>query len=110
VVRYILIRPCSSLGYVLELDGLILKVDCLRNFKEPVLTLLKAIAWIFKIQAFRDVMLCPRRLFDPEGGGTADLWNAKNYLLIDLTSSPRGHVFSNIIMSTSSLATSVLSG
>lgn len=66
MVRYILIRPCSSQDYRLELDGLILKVDCLRNFKEAFLTLLKAIAWIFKIQAFRDVMLCPGRLFDPE--------------------------------------------
>jgi hypothetical protein len=44
MVGYFLIRPCSSLGYMLELDGLILKVDCLRNFKEAVLTLLKAVA------------------------------------------------------------------
>jgi len=95
---------------MLELDGLILKVDCLRNFKEAVLTLLKAIAWIFKIRAFRDVKLCPRSLFDPEGGGAAVLWNAKNYLLINSASSPRGHAFRNIIMSTSSLAPSVLPG
>jgi len=93
---------------MLELDGLILKIDCLRNFKGAVLTLLKAVAWILKLKAFRDVMLCPRRLFDPEGGRTAVLWNAKNYLLIDSVSSPRGHVFSNIIVSISSLASSVL--
>jgi hypothetical protein len=55
-----------------------------------------------KIQAFRDVKLCPRRLFDPEGGRTAVLWNAKNYFLIDSATSP------NIIVSTSSFAPPVL--
>jgi hypothetical protein len=92
------------------LGGFVLKVDCLRNFKEAVLTLSKTVAWILKIQAFRNVMLCPKRLFDFEGGGTAVLWNAKNCLLIDSASSPRGHVFSNITVSTSSLAPSVLPG
>ena len=110
MVGYYLIRPCISLGYMLELDVLILKVDYLRNFKEAFLTLMKAVAWILKLQAFRDVMLCPRRLFDPEGGGTAFLWKAKNYLLIDSSSSSRGRVFSSIIVNTSSLAPSVLPG
>ena len=110
MVRYFLIRLCSSVGYMLKLDGLILKFDCLRNFKEAVLTLLKAVAWSLKMQAFRDVMLYPRRLFDPESGGSAVFLNTKNYLLIDSASSPRRRVFSNIILSTSSLAPSVLPG
>jgi hypothetical protein len=42
---------------MLELDGLILKVDCLRNFKVAILTLLKTIVWILNVQALRDVML-----------------------------------------------------
>jgi len=44
MVGYYLIRPCISLGYMLELDVLILKVDYLRNFKEAFLTLMKAVA------------------------------------------------------------------
>jgi hypothetical protein len=48
-------------------------VDCVRSCKEAVLTLWKAIAWILKIQTFRDVKLCPGRLVAPEGGRTAVL-------------------------------------
>jgi hypothetical protein len=62
----------------IELTGLILNDDCIRNCKEAVLTLLKAISRSLKIQIFRDVKLCPRSLLDPEGGGTAVVWNVKN--------------------------------